>query len=64
MIQEIVTAYQTSRKEAEDHRKAMREVELQSSYIKLQSEALKLVADMQKVGVTADDLKKVIGKPF
>lgn len=64
MIQEMVNAYQAARKEAEEHRKAMREVEVQHEYIKLQSEAVKLVADMKKLGITADDIKSVIGKPF
>lgn len=64
MITELVKAYQESRKEAEDHRKAMREVDLQREYLKLQAEATKLVADMHKLGVTVEDTKKVFGKPF
>lgn len=64
MVTEMIEAYKESRKETAQHRKDMQEVELQSSYLKLQSEALKLVSDMKKLNITADDLKKVIGKPF
>lgn len=64
MITEMITAYKESRKENEEHRKALQEVELQKEYLKLRSDATKLVAEMKKLGVSNDDIKGVIGKPW